>query len=207
MAKKGMGFGGMVSSAPDSNVVPEGLYLVKVVKMVEKHSKAGKLMLCPQYQIIEPKACKGQMIFENFVLGTDEDPEAESPASFKTSPAARNLKALLKKSNTAISESDDKEDVCNKIAGQEVMLSVTQHEQQEGDYKGQVQNRVAAYYEPGEREAKITGEAPKAAPAKAEPKAEAAPAKKKAKPAPPAEEEEEEEDEDDDDDEEDEDDD
>lgn len=201
MAKKAA-FGAMLSEAPDNNVVPEGLYLVKTIKVTEKHAKNGKLMFGLQAQILEPKALKGQMIFENFVLGTDDDPEAEQPATFKNSRGARDYKKFLKKAGVTIDKTDDKDDIANKAAGQELLVSVRQEEQQDGLYKGQVQNHITAYYEPGEKTPVITGEAPaetKAAPAE--------PKKAKAKPAPEPEEDDDEDDEDEDDDDEDEDDD
>lgn len=216
VAKKSA-FGAMLNEAPDSNVVPEGMYLTKIVKITEKHSKAGKLMMSAQYQIQEPKALKGQMIFENFVLGTDEDPEAENVATFKNSIGARAYKNLLKKAGVSVEKTDEVDDIAQKAAGCEIMLSVQQNEQQEGPYKGQLQNRIAAYYEPGEREPQVTGEGGKAAakPAAAKkPKPapvddddedddeEEAPAPKKKpgpKPKPKVEEEEEEDDEDDED--------
>lgn len=161
--KKGGAFGEMLSEAPDSNVVPEGMYLCRIVKIVEKHSKTGKLMICPQFAIMEPKTMKGQTIFENYVLGSDEDPDANDPATFKSSIGARNYKTLLKKAGVPVAPNDDSEDIAQKAAGQEILLSVQQTEQAEGPYKGQIQNRISAYYEPGEREPKVTGEAPKAA--------------------------------------------
>ena len=155
-----MQFGEMLQGVSMDKTVPQGIYLVKVLKLTEKHSQNGKLMYCPQYHIILPEECKGLMIFENFVFGSDTDPDALEPNTFKTSYGARSYKALCEKTGISVKNSDTAEQISEKLTGQEVLLNVDEGAQKTGAYKGKMQNQVLAYYTPGEREPKITGAVP-----------------------------------------------
>lgn len=195
---------------PDSNVVPGGAYLLEISEMEETQTKAengAKLMYKVTLLTLEP--IQGMMLFENFVIGTDEDPDGDDPKSWK-GISARRMKAFLKAAQIPLA--GDMEEVCETAKGNQFVGKVVVTEDdgtRDPKYKGQLRNRITSYYAIGEKEPELEDDggaqaakpaakkvtpapAPKAS--AAAPKAAVAPGKvvKKAAPVPPPVEEEEE---------------
>ena len=67
---------------PDSSVLPDGIFRVCVTKLEdvmtkEREGKKQKAMLKLSGRVVEPTAYAGQPYYDNFVIGTEKDPEAE----------------------------------------------------------------------------------------------------------------------------------
>lgn len=184
---------------PDFSMLPKGIYQL-AIKALEPYNKQGnnKLVVKGTFEAIEPDSFAGMTFREYFTIGSDEDPEAEDPETFKRTSGSRKLTRILKKANVDLA--DELDETCANAAGAEFMASVEVEEQQEGEYKGRKNNRIGSVYEAGSMDPVILEEgakpAKKAAP---KPALKAAPAPAPARrpvrmvdPAPPADDEDEE---------------
>src|SRR2546421_9046915 len=98
---------------PDTNLVPGDGYAFTVKEMTETRSKQKedakpKLMYVVVLKIDEPKAFKGIQLYDRFTIGTEDDPNAEDPETWKGSFAARRMKQFVK--SLAINMGDDMDD-------------------------------------------------------------------------------------------------
>ena len=172
---------------PDSSIVPSGTYTA-TCSIKESQSNTGKLMYKGTFSITEPDGFSGLSLWENYVIGSDQDPDADDPDTWKASIGAKNLKRCFKAASVPLTE--DMDDLLEAVEGQSVVLEVGQ-EVDEGrkdpKYKGTVRNRIIAYYPLGERSPAVGGSkpAPKATPP-AKPAPQRAPAAPAARPAPQA---------------------
>jgi hypothetical protein len=157
------------ATIPDSTIFPDGIYRLKVVKVEEtmtkeREGKVQKLMYRAQSQVIEPAAYKGLFYFENYVIGTDDDPEAEQLETWQTSIGGRSLKRFSKALGIPLGDEEDSEGFCNTVKGQEYLATVVQKtEEKEGPYKGTIRNNTTAYWKLGEKEPALTNGAIKTA--------------------------------------------
>lgn len=184
---------------PDSIVIPTGAVIFDIESIEEAHAKdSGKLMFKTQFRVAEGDPGTANLVyFENFVLGTDDDPMMQDPAT--VGPGARNLKNMLKAAGMDVSN-EDLDEVLSAAIGKQVGAVVEMFlddGKRNPQYAGQPRNRVSRWFQPGEREvgsangprpaAKPVAKASAPTPAPKPPKA-AAP---KARPAPPPDEDEE----------------
>lgn len=164
-------FGGISAS----NVLPTGFYHCRVVELKETQSsdadgKTPKLMYKLTAEIMEPAAYKGQRIFENFVIGTDDDPDAELLETWQASIGGKNMKRLQSKLNLAVGDEEDSDAFCEMVKEQEFVAQVQFYlddGKKNAQYKDQPRNRTTAYWTVGEKPAKVTEELPATAAPKA----------------------------------------
>src|SRR5438552_3518007 len=69
---------------PDSNLLPAGVYEFTVKELAETTTKAtedkvAKLMYVAQLKVVEPKEYRGQVLFDRFTIGNEDDPDASDP--------------------------------------------------------------------------------------------------------------------------------
>lgn len=213
MAKSNSGLAGIFEEVQSSNLLPKSRCKMKVLSATEGDTN-GKKVFAAQLQVVKPKALAGRMHFENFRVGTNDDPEANQPSTWTSYEnfAARQLKDFLiacqveglakltpskafaacagKVVGAALTVKKDERKLKRDGTPNEYFGSENQRVKwfKDGQYTYEVlegaEGRPAGKPEPEDDE----DEAPKAAPAKA----------KKAKPAPEPEPEEEEEEDDED---------
>ena len=166
---------------PDTGMVPDGAYLIQVIEVGEGATKGGedaKLPAgCKMYRavhwVVEPSQFAAMQLYDNFAVGTAEDPEAEDPETWKTSVAARLFKQLFKKAGVPFGS--DLDEMRTMVAGQQLIAVVGS----QITARGTPMNQIRSYYAVGERQPGLDSTAAAA------PRA-VAPRPRAAAPAPPA---------------------
>jgi len=146
---------------PDTNLVPEMVYAVTVKEMTEGKSKPSnttqaKLMFTLQLKIDEPKAHKGLILWDRFTVGTEDDPEAKDPETWKTSFAARRLKQAVKALKVTLG--NDMEDTMDAAQGQQCWVVVNVDPPREDPKTGKKygeSNSIGAYFTVGAEGLKV----------------------------------------------------
>lgn len=133
---------------PDVDVTPAGIVLLKGVSLEEVQTSTGKLMYKAQMEILEPADRAGFSYFENFVIGTDDDPEASSVDTWKKSFGARNMKKML--SAAQVPQNDDLDVLCKSFENTQFLGRVVLTQDKDGDYAGIDRNQVRAFYKIGD---------------------------------------------------------
>lgn len=82
------------NDVPDSAVVPYDAYHCTVRAARFDYSRNGKYMAIVELQVDAPPIYKGAVITNNFVIGSDDDPQADLPDTWKRR-AATDLKKML----------------------------------------------------------------------------------------------------------------
>ena len=140
-------------AVPDTGVVDTGMYQVSIAEIEETASKNGKLMYNARLEIVEPTDFAGMGVFEAFVIGSDEDPDASQDATWIKSIGARRLKQMLKAAQVPLD--NDMDNVVAAAAQQQLVVSVTQEVDdgsRDPQYAGRVRNRISAFYVLGTKE-------------------------------------------------------
>ena len=129
---------------PDSSLVPDGAYTVKVALVTESQTREkGKLMYSSTLRI-EGGAYDNMPLFDNFVIGTDDDPDGNEVDTWKRFGAVR-FKQFCKA--TGIQMVSSRNALFDALSGQRLVVTV---ETKDGD-RGP-QNRIARYLAVGEAE-------------------------------------------------------
>jgi hypothetical protein len=150
-------------SIPDSNILPDNIYRLKIDKLEEvmskeRDGKASKLMYKLTTRVVEPASHKGLFFTEFFTIGTEEDPEAEELNTWQTSIGGRALKRLSAKLGVPTGDEEDSDAFLAAVKGVEYLSTIitkTEPDEKNGQpnpYKGRVNNQVTAYWALGERE-------------------------------------------------------
>jgi hypothetical protein len=160
---------------PDFSLLPAGIFQFAIKELLP-YNKAenGKLIVKATHEVVEPANFAGQTMREFFAIGSDDDPQAEDPETWKRTIGARNLKRLLERSKAEMF--DDLDETCKAAVGAEFCATVEVETQQKGEYAGRKNNRINAVYEAGQVTPQVASAPPRAA----------APAKAAARPAPAA---------------------
>jgi len=90
---------------PDTMMLPAGKILLQITEIEEVVSGSGKLMYKHKLTAFEPAEVAGMIHFENFVIGTDDDPLADSPNTWRASIGAKRMKNTYTKARVPFSES------------------------------------------------------------------------------------------------------
>ena len=157
------------SVIPDTgSFFPDAAYELEIEELAEELSSTNKAMTVGVLRSVGPELV-GVPHFENFVLGSDADPNADDPNTLVASPGARALVRLLKKAGVELS--NDLDDDCARSIGQHVIgvfTSYMEPNEKKGvpnQYAGQMRNRVQ-FFALGERELGATEAPAPAAPAR-----------------------------------------
>lgn len=124
---------------PDSSVVPDGVYNVQVALIEIAASKSGKLMYKASYRI-EDGECADQVLFDNFVIGSDDDPDAIEGNTWKKFGGQR-WKKLIKAASVPFL--NDETELIMALQSQKLSVVVTTEEDKTGKYDAQ--NRIKRY--------------------------------------------------------------
>lgn len=166
---------------PESTLLPDGIYPFDIEGIKEDQTKKGWLMYTATYRVAEGDFV-GMPQFDRFTIGTEDDPNADDPETWKRSISARQLKRLFKAAQVPLSS--DVDEMCQAAMGQR-FLGVIAQEIDKGErdpkYKGMTRNNFRGYYAVGEREATNVAK-PAPALTRPAPRAAAAPAVPAAKP-------------------------
>lgn len=169
----------------DPNIIPDlgahlppGAALIRIESLLDDEATStGKYQIIGTLRIIEPADMADQPTYERFVIGTDKDPAADDPNSWKGF-AAQRYRDLLLKAGVAPTGNTDKDNsaAVGQIVGIEVVHEVQpdlNRDKTPNKYAGQIQARIKSYFRQGE---KATGPVPVAGvpPAGAKPAAPAA---------------------------------
>lgn len=149
---------------PDTTIFPDGIFRLKITKAEsaitkEREGKAQKLMYRLTSQVVEPASHKGLLFFENFVIGTEDDADAELLETWQTSIGGRAFKRLSKVLAVPTGDEADEESYLASIKGQEYLATIVQKVDdgsKDPKYKGQVRNNATAYWKLGEKDAALT---------------------------------------------------
>ena len=153
------------SEVPDTTLLPEGMYRLEIESIDEAVTATppARLMYKAMYRVAEG-AFKGSVLFDNFAIGTPEDPNAKEQATWNTSRAARRLRRLLRGAQVPIVE--DVDEMVAVAVGQQFQAVVTVKKddgKRDPRYAGLERNEIGGYYAPGERaEGPTAPAAPKA---------------------------------------------
>lgn len=167
---------------PDSAVVDDGIYLLVVESLEEMVSQSGKLMYHLTARIEEPTDFSGLFQNEYFCVGTDDDPGADDPETWRKSISARVLKRFIKAAQ--IPMEGDMDVICASAEGSKFLariIQVVDSGKKNPEYKGNITNSLKGFFTVGEREVGLDGggDAPSPPPPVAtKPAARTAPAKR-----------------------------
>lgn len=135
----------------DSGVQPDGAYQLRGVSMEPATTSTGKKMFRCVAQVELPEAQAGQQVYENFVIGNDNDPAAQLKETWTASVGARRWKGLLKAA--AVPASTSEANLCAGFEGSVFCGVATTYTEKDGDYAGTMRNRWNFYkvgtYQPG----------------------------------------------------------
>jgi hypothetical protein len=106
---------------------------------------AGCLMFKTSMRVTEPAKDVDMLVYDNFVIGTEDDPTAELPETWTASRAfgARRLMEFLDAIGVQSDDSDEWEQEAVEQQGQALVIQQTPDK---GPRKGQPQNRISKYY-------------------------------------------------------------
>ena len=144
---------------PESRrVLPRGLYLLTVESIDEGRSREkNKLMYKAVYTVADgPQA--GTALYEYHNIGSDDDPDAEDPLTWKNAIGTRSLRDLFRA--CAIPMLTDMDKMCATARGQRFMQQVDESveplRRRDGttnQYAGKPRNDLGPKYRVGERTA------------------------------------------------------
>lgn len=144
--------------------LPDGAYLVSVDSFMEDVSASGKLMYPAQFRVVEPAAYANRVLFERYVVGTDDDANGDDPQTWQKSIAVGRMSRLFR--GAGLARNLPVSALGHQVVGQRVLAVVgTQVEREfkkdgsKNEYAGQRRNVIRNYYLPGEREIKVDGAA------------------------------------------------
>ena len=160
-----------------SVLVPVGPYRTRP-SVTESQSTTGKLMYVGLFRLSDAHAeYAGVPLYENFVIGSDQDPDAQDPETWKKSIGARRMRQCFTAGGVAPSEDvDDMLDELN-ADGHDVMV-LNQHEISTNPRTGESgpRNKIVSFFpvsDDGRRPvaaATAAATAPKASPTPLPPK-------------------------------------
>lgn len=157
-----------LGSIPRTNILPTGVYRLKITSLEEVMSKENeaeqrksKLMYVLKTQIVEPKSHKGMPYSTNFCIGNEDDPEAELLETWQTTFGGRNFAKFTDKVGVPFGDEEDAATLCKQVEGAEFLATIIE-KQNDGkknpNRKGQPENDVTAYWSVGEKEPGLTDE-------------------------------------------------
>ena len=110
------------SDIPDTSLVPTDIYDYTVKSMEEQMSREyedskPKLMYVVGLKLDEPKSYRGQVVTMRYTIGTDTDPEADDPETWRGSYGAKGLKQLVASLGIDTKRHGDMDDTCEEAVG------------------------------------------------------------------------------------------
>lgn len=145
---------------PDSTNLPDGRFDFKIESMEPVETSTGKLALKVALRVVGPKTHKGLTHYEQFTIGSNDDPQAREASTWTSSFGAISLKKMCAKAG--IKFQGDLEQVASELQGQKVAGRVVYTVQPkfnkdgtENPYAGNPRSQVKDWYEVGEQQAAL----------------------------------------------------
>lgn len=134
-------------SIPKNTTLPADLYTFEVEEMDDTTSSTGKRMLSLAARVAEGDF-EGTPYWENYVVGTDKDPEATQEKTWKRMPAVQFRRLVEAIQVPKIANSAQQ---CQAMVGTRFSAFLDEYEDtREGQYQGEMRNRIKRYYKVGE---------------------------------------------------------
>lgn len=142
---------------PDTNVLPNCIVsatletLAKGETKANERSSGGKLKYNLTARITAPKALKGMNVFENYVIGTDDDPDAEENDTLIQSIGLKRMKRMFKAAGADMNTNAPPLKLFTSVKGKTVLFEIEKK-------SGQFPNNVVAVYAEGEETPRLLDE-------------------------------------------------
>lgn len=148
---------------PSGSTLPNGDYLLVVNEFEERRTKdtamnPNALMYNVDYEVEEPEEFAGRHHFENYRIGTKEDPEADDPKTWKKSMAARILKLHMQRAGVETSGKTI-EEAAPEFKGKKIGLVIIEKDDDDGTPRNRVKKAMSA----GEFTPRLHGDGPASA--------------------------------------------
>ena len=128
--------------------IDPGIYGTVIETAEEKtHEENQKLYFQVQFRVTEPTERAGTLRTEYFRIGSDEDPQAQNPQTWKNAFGASRLKVLCKKVGVPF-DNQDTDVIMASLLGNPVMIEV----ERKMDKKGIMWTNTRQFHSPGERQ-------------------------------------------------------
>jgi hypothetical protein len=145
---------------PKTSILPEGIARVRVKKMEATTTKGSddkpkKLMYKLVGEVVEPESHAGLGYFNQFVIGSDDDPMADELATWQKSYGSRDLRSLSEACNVGFGDEENDETFCATLVGAEFLAKIVQKiddGKKNPDYKGNVRNETKGFFPIGKYE-------------------------------------------------------
>lgn len=124
VSKRKKSSGGRWDNVPhDDADLDNGGYEFNCIKAEVAHTRESdehpeRLMYVATFEVVGPESHKGRIHIERFVIGNDEDPEAEELETLMKTPGAKSFKSLCDAMGVQIPDGD--EEACEAIVGEKV---------------------------------------------------------------------------------------
>ena len=145
--------------------LPDGIYLLNIESLTKGASDSGKLMYSGIIRVVEPAAFAGSPLYENFVLGSDTDPQADDPHTMREAVSMGILKKVF--TACAMPLERDLDVMATQAAGQRFLASIYTKVEPAvlksgapNPYAGRKKNAMGRMWRVGERPVGLSGTAP-----------------------------------------------
>lgn len=150
-----------------SNVLEAGLYLMTIAAISEEYSRdKHKLMYNVELRVKDGPSgiAPGTPYFERFVIGTDNDPSAEQPETWKMQRGSKYLRQMMLLAGTKPNADIDKmiAAAIDREVGVVLRVKKVPPANREGvpnPRAGEDENNIAEFFQPGQK--KVGGAVPK----------------------------------------------
>jgi len=129
----------------DGNVFESGVYLMEISKFDDGYAGTGKRMPKAMFKCLEPASFKNMVYFENYVVGTEEDPTSIVPGTM----GARSMKQVF--TAAQVPKGNSLVEIMVNAIGNQLLLQLNKYKEVGGEYDGQDKNKVVGMYKIGER--------------------------------------------------------
>jgi hypothetical protein len=142
-------------SIPDQQtVLTDGIYRLRVERVEERATRTGKLMFAVTARVVEPDTFRGLAFFDNFVIGTDDDPDATETSTWQQSIGSRTFKRFVRATGVAVGEQEPTDQLLHALTGAEYLCAIVQKiddGSRDPQFKGRVRANATNYWKLGER--------------------------------------------------------
>ena len=130
----------------EGNVFPTGIFEFEIEAWEDAYAGTGKRMPKGRFRCQAPSNFKGMSYFDQYVVGTEENPTEFNAGTF----GAKALKAIFKAAQ--VPKATSFEELMKNSVGNRLLIHLNKFTQTKGDYAGRDENNVVGYYKIGERE-------------------------------------------------------
>jgi len=151
----------------------EGVHHAKVESVAESYHDDGRFLIKTRQRVVGPEPYRGQSIFEDYYIGTHEDPNADKDETWAKSVGWKLFKELAHSFN--FEPSDDLEELSAQMTGSEYLPYIVPETYTGRDGKQKTKGRIKGFYKLGSRPIGTTNGKAEETAAPAKPKLQAVP--------------------------------